>query len=85
MNAAERFGANLQSIRAKSGISQEELANLSSVHRTQVGDLERGVGQPRLETIVKLAGGLGVDPCELIYGIRWVPAASTKTGEFEIA
>jgi transcriptional regulator with XRE-family HTH domain len=83
VNAAQRFGANLARFRAKSGLTQEELGNLSSIHRTQIGMLESGRRQPRLETIVKIAGALGVDPCELIQGIRWVPA-SAKHGKIEI-
>jgi transcriptional regulator with XRE-family HTH domain len=84
VNAAERFGANLSGFRAKSGMSQEELGSLSSIHRTEIGEIERGKRQPRLETIVKLAGALEVDPCELIKGIRWLPA-TTKAGRIEIS
>jgi len=84
VNAAERFGANLSHFRTKSGLTQEELGHLSSIHRTQIGMLESGQRQPRLETIVKIAGALGVDPCELIKGIRWVPP-STKPGEIEVS
>jgi transcriptional regulator with XRE-family HTH domain len=84
VNAAERFGANLSRFRAAAGLTQEELGHLSSIHRTEIGMLERGQRQPRLETIVKVAGALGVDPGELIEGIRWTPP-STKPGEIEIS
>jgi transcriptional regulator with XRE-family HTH domain len=33
--------------------------------------LERGLRSPRLDTIVKLAGALEVEPCELLRGMAW--------------
>ncbi len=79
--AAESFGKKVALHRAKAGITQEELGHLSSVHRTEIGLLENGHRQPRLDTIVKIAGALDVDPCELIKGLRWTPP-STSPGEF---
>jgi len=78
--AAQAFGRKLAHYRAKAGISQEELGHLSSIHRTEIGLLENGHRQPRLDTIIKIAGALDVDPCELIKGLRWTPP-STQPGE----
>jgi transcriptional regulator with XRE-family HTH domain len=83
VNVAERFGKNLARHRRASGLTQEELALRASVHRTQVGLLEAGQRQPRIETLVKLAGALSVDSCTLLEGIAWVPPA-TDTGHFEL-
>ena len=33
--------------------------------------LERGVRVPRIDTLVKLAGAIEVDPAELLKGISW--------------
>ena len=53
------------------GISQEELARRTSLQRTEVGFIERGQREPRLGTIVKLAGTLGT-PLEAIFAdIEW--------------
>ncbi len=79
---AQSFGENLGRARAKAELSQEELSDLSTIHRTQIGQLENGLRQPRLDTIVKLAGALGIDPCQLITRIRWVPP-SIEGGEFK--
>jgi transcriptional regulator with XRE-family HTH domain len=38
---AERFGANLTWLRCKAGVSQQELADLTEMHRAQVAALER--------------------------------------------
>jgi len=70
---AERFGANLMWLRCKAGVSQQELADLTEMHRAQVAALERGGRIPRLDTILKLAAGLGVSACELIAWIWWDP------------
>lgn len=59
---ARQFGINLGRARRCAGLSQEALAVFASVHRTEVGLLERGERCPRIDTAVKLAAaprGLG--------------------------
>jgi transcriptional regulator with XRE-family HTH domain len=73
MSPKERFAANLRRIRTAAGVSQEELGYLCDLHRTEVSLLERAEREPRLATIVKLAGALGTTPAELCAGIGWVP------------
>ena len=46
-------------------ISQEELAQLSGLHRTYISDLERGRRNVALENIEKIANALGQDIKEL--------------------
>lgn len=55
----------------------------TSLHRTEVGLLERGERLPRVDTLVKLAGALEVSPCELLEGIAWNPGYSRR-GAFEL-
>jgi transcriptional regulator with XRE-family HTH domain len=81
---ARRFGENLRRCRKKAGFSQEELAVLASVHRTEIGLLERGERIPRIDTWVKLAGSLSVPPGDLIAGIDWQPGVMRRGG-FELA
>lgn len=78
---AERFAANLARIRRWRGLSQEELGVRASLHRTEISGLERGLRTPRIDTLVKLAGGLQVDPGELLEGIEWTPG-ETRIGRF---
>lgn len=79
---AERFAQNLAEHREKAGLSQEALASLAEIHRTQIGELLRAKQLPRLDTLIKLAGALNVSPCDLLEGIAWEPAA--QTGKFKI-
>lgn len=81
MSFAERFGHNLARHRRKANVSQEELGVRSSLHRTAVGQLERGERIPRADTIVKLAGSLGVTPGDLLDGLAWEPG-ETVYGSF---
>jgi transcriptional regulator with XRE-family HTH domain len=74
MKPRERFAANLRQVRTKAGISQEELGSRCELHRTEISLLERAGREPRLATIVKLAGALGTMPAELCEGIAWSPS-----------
>jgi transcriptional regulator with XRE-family HTH domain len=74
MKPRDRFAINLRNARQKKEISQEELGFRCELHRTEISLLERGGREPRLGTIVKLAGALETKPEELIAGIRWQPA-----------
>ncbi len=67
------FGANLARLRERGGITQEELSFRASLHRTEVGLLERGGRIPRIDTLVKLRDALEVETDELIAGIAWRP------------
>jgi transcriptional regulator with XRE-family HTH domain len=69
-SSREQFAANLRRQRDKSGLSQEALADVCDLHRTEISLLERSKRSPRLETIVILAQGLGLSsPGELLDGI----------------
>ena len=71
IDVAARFGDNLTRARKKAGLSQDELCSLSSIRRTEVSQLERGLRVPRIDTLVKLRDGLGVETDQLLAGIRW--------------
>ena len=69
---ARRFGKNLARARRDAGLSQEEAGIRASLYRTEIGLLERGERIPRIDTMLKLAGALGVKiACPLFEGIGW--------------
>jgi transcriptional regulator with XRE-family HTH domain len=78
---SKQFGKNLAYCRRRAGYSQEELAVMASLHRTAVGQLERGERVCRVDTLVKLAGSLEVDPGELMDGMSWTPGG-TRLGQY---
>jgi transcriptional regulator with XRE-family HTH domain len=67
----ERFAGNLIVARSRLRLSQAETARRASLHRTLVSLLERGERLPQLDTIVKLAGAVESQPCELLEGMCW--------------
>jgi transcriptional regulator with XRE-family HTH domain len=81
------FGENLRRCRRCAGLSQEELSFRSSVHRTDISEIERGESLPRTDTLLKLAGGLGVEPQELLDGLAWQPPPTARLpwGSFRVA
>lgn len=59
-DAVERLGARIRAERRDQGLSVTELSELSGVGRGTVTDLERTMRTPSLDTLAKIASGLGV-------------------------
>jgi transcriptional regulator with XRE-family HTH domain len=81
---AERFGDNLVVQRRRAGLSQEQLAQRASLHRTEIGLLERGFRLARIDTVVKLAGALEMEAGFFFDGLSWT-AGSNIDGGFSVA
>jgi len=62
---AKDFGNKIREIRKQQGISQEGLADLAELDRTYIGGIERGIRNPSLKNIAKIAKALRVQPREL--------------------
>jgi transcriptional regulator with XRE-family HTH domain len=60
------FGQVLRELRQGRGISQEDLALSADVDRTFVSQMERGIRQPTITTLVKLARALDCQPSTLV-------------------
>lgn len=60
------FGNHLRELRKQKGISQEQLAELTGLHRTYLGGVERGVRNPTLLTISKIAKALHLSISEIL-------------------
>jgi transcriptional regulator with XRE-family HTH domain len=75
-----RFGERLRLFRTAKGMSQEQLADASGLHRTHVSLIERNHRSVRLESLERLAKALGVEPSELIP-----PASKTKAKRHDAA
>lgn len=63
------FGERVRQRRLELGLSQESAAVRCGIHWTQLGKVERGQRSLRLETIVKIAAGLDIDPAKLVGGL----------------
>ncbi|MBT1700282.1 helix-turn-helix domain-containing protein [Fulvivirgaceae bacterium PWU4] len=61
-----RFGELLKELRNKKGLTQEELATDCGLDRTYISMLERGLRQPTLTTLFKIAEVLNVSPSSIV-------------------
>ena len=59
-HAIRNLAKNLREYRLLRGFSQEELAYQTDTDRTYISDIERGLRNPSLKTIAKLAHALDV-------------------------
>lgn len=60
------FGRAVREQRDEVGISQEELAHRSGMHRTYIGGVERGERNLSYTNLLRLARALGVRPSQLL-------------------
>jgi transcriptional regulator with XRE-family HTH domain len=61
-----RLGQTVRELRSAAGYSQESFAAKIKVHRTFMGTIERGKTNVSLDTLERLALGLGMGVWELI-------------------
>jgi transcriptional regulator with XRE-family HTH domain len=66
ISVPKAFGQVLRAQREKCDLSQEALALKANVDRTFVSQIERGIRQPTLNTLFKLAGALDLAPQRLV-------------------
>jgi len=60
------FGENVRRVRRENKLSQEELAELTNLHRVHLGRIERGETNPPLATMNKIAQALHVKVQDLL-------------------
>jgi transcriptional regulator with XRE-family HTH domain len=65
----QQFGDRVRTLRKTRGLSQEQLAELTGLHRTYIGGIERGERNVSLINIIRLAKALDVSPSDLLQGI----------------
>jgi transcriptional regulator with XRE-family HTH domain len=65
-NAQLAFGQAVRKFRLKRSFSQERLAELADIHRTYIGDVERGTRNISLLNMTRIAKALQVPLSRLI-------------------
>jgi transcriptional regulator with XRE-family HTH domain len=66
MDVRRRVGRNLADFRKQLGLSQEGLADECGLHRTYVSGVERGIRNPTVVVLEKIAKALGVPASRLL-------------------
>lgn len=65
MDIRKQVGKNLAKIRRERGLSQEELAFECDLHRTYISGIERGIRNPTITIIDKIASALEIKMAQL--------------------
>lgn len=65
LSAAQKLGKKLRELRTEAGLSQERLGEITGLDRTYISGIERGVRNPALKNIEKLAKALKVRVSDL--------------------
>jgi transcriptional regulator with XRE-family HTH domain len=65
--ANQALGGAMRSVRSERGYAQESFAAHVGLDRSNYGALERGEVNVGLDTIVKIATGLGITAAELLH------------------
>jgi DNA-binding XRE family transcriptional regulator len=69
----QEFGDRVRRLRHERGLSQEELAHRSGIHRSYIGSLEAGERNISLNNLCRLARALGLDAGDLVTGLQALP------------
>jgi transcriptional regulator with XRE-family HTH domain len=65
-----RFGTVVRSLRKEKGLSQESLAQLSGLHRTYIGGIERGERNVSLKNISIICSALGISIADFLREVE---------------
>lgn len=63
----KKFGERVKKARTKAGLSQEQLAFKTGLDRTYISGIERGLRNPSLKNIAKIAKALGIGLRDLMH------------------
>ena len=79
LSARQIFSRNVRKVRIAKGLSQEDLAELSGLHRNYVGGVERGERNIAIDNMDKIAKALSTTIPKLLQNPS-SPAKSSKGG-----
>ena len=65
MDICEKFGRNVYKYRTEINLSQEELAELTDLHRTYISAVERGTRSISLKNIQRISDALKIPTYKL--------------------
>lgn len=65
LSLQQKLGKKIKTLRADKGFTQDKLGEITGLDRSYISDIERGVRNPGLKNIEKLAKALGVKISDL--------------------
>jgi transcriptional regulator with XRE-family HTH domain len=70
---SQRFGKVVRQAREQRHYSQEQLAEIANLNRSYVGEIERGLVEPSLATMEKIASALGENLSSILSRCEAIP------------
>ena len=64
------FGSRVRSIRNDKKLSQERVAEKADIDPTYISGIERGLRNPGIKNVARIAKALGVRTCDLCKGVE---------------
>lgn len=64
------LGKNVRSAREKKELTQEKLAEFAGLDPTYISGIERGLRNPGIKNVAKIAKALGITTSELCKGVE---------------
>jgi transcriptional regulator with XRE-family HTH domain len=80
-NVVRKVGRRIRELRQKKGWSQEKLAEEAGLHRTYIGQVERGEKSIGVNHLRRVAAALGVQPSEIL-GVESMADLNGLIGEY---
>ena len=74
MDIQIELGLRIRYYRKQQKLSQEKLAELSSLHPTYIGQIERGEKNATIESLYHISRGLNISLSKLLENIEDIPA-----------
>ena len=74
LNFDRQIGQNVRRLRRLRGLTQDQLADVTGIHQTNISKLESGTANPSLRTLKRLAAGMGMK-----LKLEFVPAQSDSS------
>lgn len=68
--ARARLGANVRDLRVRRKLTQEALGERAGLSHKFIGEVERGLGNPSVESVAAIANALGADIADLFGEAR---------------
>lgn len=85
MNLLEALGRVVRRERARRGLTQEKLAELSDLHTNLISLIERGKSAPAIDTLEAIARALGRRPSQIVRAAErempWTAGEQARSSE----
>ena len=69
MNIQAAIGNRIRALRSQRGWSQEEFADICGIHRSHMGEIERGEKDVSISTLQKISKGLDIAISALLQDV----------------